>query len=112
MHAWLHVHLPAPPRAACRNAENNTQKYPDIVARLPGLLQPHVKSIVIDSEAVAWDPVAKKIQPFQVNHRINTMIGTLIYSPIGMHSHVPSCRPQRRDLPGPWMWHAAHACMM
>lgn len=49
-----------------RNAENNTGKYPDIVARLPGLLQPHVKSIVFDSEAVAWDNEKKKIQPFQV----------------------------------------------
>ncbi len=51
---------------ARRNAEDNTGKYPDIVARLPGLLQPHVQSIVFDSEAVAWDNEKKKIQPFQV----------------------------------------------
>ncbi|KXZ56337.1 hypothetical protein GPECTOR_1g298 [Gonium pectorale] len=49
-----------------RNAENNTPKYPDIVARLRGLLQPHVQSIVFDSEAVAYDPEKKKILPFQV----------------------------------------------
>ena len=30
-------------------------------------LQPDVKSIVIDSEAVAWDKVKKKILPFQVS---------------------------------------------
>ncbi|EFJ43817.1 ATP-dependent DNA ligase [Volvox carteri f. nagariensis] len=49
-----------------RNAENNTPKYPDIVARLRGLLKPHVQSIVFDSEAVAYDPEKKKILPFQV----------------------------------------------
>ncbi|GFR47278.1 hypothetical protein Agub_g8965 [Astrephomene gubernaculifera] len=49
-----------------RNAENNTPKYPDIVARLRGLLKPHVQSIVFDSEAVAYDPDRKKILPFQV----------------------------------------------
>ncbi|GLI65526.1 hypothetical protein VaNZ11_009081 [Volvox africanus] len=49
-----------------RNAENNTPKYPDIVARLRGLLKPHVQSIVFDSEAVAYDPANKKILPFQV----------------------------------------------
>ncbi|GIL75828.1 hypothetical protein Vretifemale_5549 [Volvox reticuliferus] len=49
-----------------RNAENNTPKYPDIVARLRGLLKPHVQSIVFDSEAVAYDPTNKKILPFQV----------------------------------------------
>jgi DNA ligase-1 len=49
-----------------RNAENNTAKYPDIVARLPLQLKPGIKSIVLDSEAVAWDREAKKILPFQV----------------------------------------------
>lgn len=35
--------------------------------RVHSSLQPDVKSIVIDSEAVAWDKVKKKILPFQVS---------------------------------------------
>lgn len=49
-----------------RNSENNTPKYPDIVARLPKWLKPGVKSLVFDGEAVAWDAEKKKILPFQV----------------------------------------------
>ncbi len=36
------------------------------MARLPQRLKPGIKSIVIDSEAVAWDKESKKILPFQV----------------------------------------------
>jgi hypothetical protein len=57
---------PTPTPRRSRNAENNTGKYPDIVARLPLQLKPGVKSIVLDSEAVAWDKETKKILPFQV----------------------------------------------
>ncbi len=49
-----------------RNSENNTDKYPDIVADLPRLLRPGVRSVVLDCEAVAYDRVEKKILPFQV----------------------------------------------
>jgi DNA ligase-1 len=49
-----------------RNAENTTPRYPDILAALPNWLAPSTKSIVIDGEAVAWDPEQKKILPFQV----------------------------------------------
>ncbi|XP_078393637.1 DNA ligase 1, partial [Cetorhinus maximus] len=49
-----------------RNQENNTTKYPDIVSRLPKVRKAHVKSCVIDSEAVAWDQEKRQIQPFQV----------------------------------------------
>lgn len=49
-----------------RNSENNTGKYPDIAALFPGVLAPGVKSVVLDAEAVAYDPVAGKILPFQV----------------------------------------------
>ncbi|XP_055954640.1 DNA ligase 1 isoform X2 [Patella vulgata] len=53
-----------------RNSENNTSKYPDIISRMPKILNDDVKSCVIDSEAVAWDAVEKQIQPFQVlSHR-------------------------------------------
>ncbi|XP_046680026.1 DNA ligase 1 isoform X1 [Homalodisca vitripennis] len=49
-----------------RNQEDNTSKYPDIVGRLPSCLGSEVKSCVLDTEAVAWDCVNKRIQPFQV----------------------------------------------
>ncbi len=48
-----------------RNSENNTDKYPDIVADLPRLLRPGVQSVVLDCEAVAYDRIEKKILPFQ-----------------------------------------------
>ncbi|XP_067833346.1 DNA ligase 1-like [Heptranchias perlo] len=49
-----------------RNQENNTSKYPDIISRIPKVKKPHVRSCVIDSEAVAWDHEKRQIQPFQV----------------------------------------------
>ncbi|KAI8462457.1 MAG: hypothetical protein J3K34DRAFT_462922 [Monoraphidium minutum] len=49
-----------------RNAEDQTPKFPDIVARVPSWLAEGTDSIVIDAEAVAWDPVVRRIQPFQV----------------------------------------------
>ena len=49
-----------------RNSEDNTSKYPDIIARMPNVLKDTVKSAVIDSESVAWDREKKQIQPFQV----------------------------------------------
>ena len=49
-----------------RNSEDNTSKYPDIIARMPHAITDKVKSCVIDSEAVAWDAHNKQILPFQV----------------------------------------------
>lgn len=49
-----------------RNAEDMTPRYPDILSRLPGWLAPGTTSIVLDGEAVAWDPDKSKILPFQV----------------------------------------------
>ncbi|KAG8434160.1 hypothetical protein GDO86_012509 [Hymenochirus boettgeri] len=49
-----------------RNQENNTSKYPDIISRIPKVKKENVKSCIIDTEAVAWDPEKKQIQPFQV----------------------------------------------
>lgn len=49
-----------------RNQENNTSKYPDVIARMSKILKEDVKSCIIDSEAVAWDPEKKQILPFQV----------------------------------------------
>ena len=53
-----------------RNSENNTSKYPDIIAALPSLLQDNVKSIVLDCEAVAYDKEQDKILPFQVSYAL------------------------------------------
>jgi DNA ligase 1 len=55
-------------RVFSRNQEDNTNKYPDIVSRMPmmKLNDEAVKSAVIDSEAVAWDRENKCILPFQV----------------------------------------------
>ena len=49
-----------------RNQEDNTTKFPDIIARLKSSLTDGVKSAVLDCEAVAWDREKKSIQPFQV----------------------------------------------
>nr|XP_016930401.1 DNA ligase 1 [Drosophila suzukii] len=49
-----------------RNSENNTAKYPDLIARSSGLLKGEVKSYILDSEIVAWDVERKQILPFQV----------------------------------------------
>ena len=38
-----------------RNQEDNTTKFPDIIARLKKCLGEKVKSAVLDCEAVAWD---------------------------------------------------------
>ncbi len=50
-----------------RNSENNTSKYPDLIAAMPGFLQEEVKSVVLDCEAVAFDHATNKILPFQVS---------------------------------------------
>ncbi|XP_036375076.1 DNA ligase 1 [Megalops cyprinoides] len=49
-----------------RNQEDNTSKYPDIIARIPQVKRASVHSCIIDSEAVAWDREKRQIQPFQV----------------------------------------------
>ena len=49
-----------------RNQEDNTTKFPDIIARFKNCLGDKVKTAVLDTEAVAWDREKKTIQPFQV----------------------------------------------
>ena len=62
----IHVLEDGKVRIYSRNSEDNTTKYPDIIARMPNVLKDNVKSAVIDSESVAWDREKKQIQPFQV----------------------------------------------
>lgn len=49
-----------------RNQENNTSKYPDIIARLNAAVDESVTSFILDCEAVAWDLKNKQILPFQI----------------------------------------------
>ncbi|GFU52969.1 DNA ligase 1 [Trichonephila clavipes] len=49
-----------------RNQEDNTSKYPDIIARLSKSLKETTKTFILDTEAVAWDRESKQILPFQV----------------------------------------------
>eukprot|EP00158_Paraphelidium_tribonemae_P006812 Partr_v1_DN27983_c0_g1_i1_m11704 putative DNA ligase len=49
-----------------RNQENMSEKYPDIVEHVKSAPKAHVKSFVLDAEAVAWDREEGKILPFQV----------------------------------------------
>ncbi|XP_015603260.1 DNA ligase 1 isoform X2 [Cephus cinctus] len=49
-----------------RNQENNTSKYPDIIARIKNARSENVKSCILDCEAVAWDNEKKQILPFQI----------------------------------------------
>ncbi|CAG8501538.1 8172_t:CDS:10 [Ambispora leptoticha] len=49
-----------------RNLEDNSQKFPDILEKIPKVLKPNTKSFVIDCEVVAWDNENHCIRPFQV----------------------------------------------
>ncbi|KAJ2909936.1 ATP-dependent DNA ligase Cdc17, partial [Coemansia aciculifera] len=48
-----------------RNAENNTNKYPDIVNSVKEFALEGVTSFILDCEAVAWDKLGGKIRSFQ-----------------------------------------------
>jgi DNA ligase-1 len=51
-----------------RNSEDNTGKYPDVVANIPKLVKSAVTGgIVLDCEAVAYDREDGIILPFQVS---------------------------------------------
>ena len=64
--AQIHLHEGGKVNIFSRNQEDNTTKFPDIIARLKSSLTEGLKSAVLDCEAVAWDREKKSIQPFQV----------------------------------------------
>nr|XP_004672861.2 DNA ligase 1 [Jaculus jaculus]XP_044989749.1 DNA ligase 1 [Jaculus jaculus]XP_044989750.1 DNA ligase 1 [Jaculus jaculus]XP_044989751.1 DNA ligase 1 [Jaculus jaculus] len=64
--AQIHVLEGGEVKIFSRNQEDNTQKYPDIISRIPKIKLPSVTSFILDTEAVAWDREKKQIQPFQV----------------------------------------------
>lgn len=49
-----------------RNLENMTVAYPDVTQFLAQHVSEQVQSFIMDAELVAFDPVAKKILPFQL----------------------------------------------
>ncbi|XP_058725051.1 DNA ligase 1-like [Vicia villosa] len=49
-----------------RNAQRNTEKFPDVVAAVSRLKKRTVSSFVIDCELVAYDRAKQKFFPFQV----------------------------------------------
>nr|XP_043610903.1 DNA ligase 1-like [Erigeron canadensis] len=49
-----------------RNAERNTEKFPDVVVAVARVKKPSVTSFVLDCELVAYDREKQKILPFQI----------------------------------------------
>lgn len=49
-----------------RNQEDNTSRFPDIIADIEQAIKITVKSCILDTEAVAWDREQKTIMPFQI----------------------------------------------
>lgn len=49
-----------------RNAERNTEKFPDVVVVASRVKKPNVTSFVLDCELVAYDRKKQKILPFQI----------------------------------------------
>ena len=67
-----------------RNSEDNTTKYPDIIARMPRALKEGVVSCVIDAEAVAWDTEQQQTLPFQILSTRKRKVNRTLYT---HHSH-------------------------
>jgi len=64
--AQIHLLEDGSIRIYSRNQEDNTSKYPDIIKRFSKCKLDDITSCILDSEAVAWDPEKKQIQPFQI----------------------------------------------
>lgn len=66
--AQIHMLSDGTVKVFSRNSENMTERYPDLIEAVSNFIKPgkDVKSLIVDSEAVAWDREQKKILPFQV----------------------------------------------
>ena len=80
-------------RCRSRNSENNTGKFPDIVAALPGLLREGTQSVVLDCEAVGFERATGRILPFQAGHpcRPKTSFPVCMRARISFCCEDPSC---------------------
>ena len=63
--AQVHVLEDGSVRVFSRNSEDMSGRYPDILATFKRHLRPGVRSVVLDSEAVAFDRATRRILPFQ-----------------------------------------------
>ncbi|GFT65082.1 DNA ligase 1 [Nephila pilipes] len=64
--AQIHMTEKGEVKIFSRNQEDNTSKYPDVIARLSKTLKDTTKTFILDTEAVAWDRETQQILPFQV----------------------------------------------
>jgi len=66
--AQIHLMENGDIRIYSRNQENNTSKYPDLIKRFRSWIKPDkaLQTVILDTEAVAWDTEKKQILPFQV----------------------------------------------
>lgn len=66
--AQLHLLDDGSLRVYSRNSEDMTQRYPDLVRVVESLKEknPDIKTLILDTECVAWDVENSKILPFQV----------------------------------------------
>lgn len=65
--AQVHLLPDGDMRVYSRNSENMTERYPDLIPVIEELRKenPEIKSLILDSECVAWDTEEHKILPFQ-----------------------------------------------
>ena len=74
--AQIHVKPDGSVAIFSRNSENNTQKFPDLIARLPAAFV-DVRDCILDCEVVAYDRATDKILPFQIlSTRKRKAVGT------------------------------------
>lgn len=75
-----------------RNSEDNTGKFPDVAAALPALLQPGIKSAVLDAETVAYDREQGRILPFQARDTREGVIWGIVFwsRRLGVRGHCPA----------------------
>mmetsp|Transcript_11931 Transcript_11931/g.38151 ORF Transcript_11931/g.38151 Transcript_11931/m.38151 type:complete len:638 (+) Transcript_11931:39-1952(+) len=64
--AQIHLLADGSIRIFSRNLEDNTTKYPDVIAELRQAIAPSVSSCIIDAEVVAYDREKGCLLPFQV----------------------------------------------
>lgn len=65
--AQIHLLSDGSVKVYSRNSEDMTERYPDLIDAISNFIKPgkNVKSLIVDSEAVAWDREQQKILPFQ-----------------------------------------------